>query len=46
MPELLSQEEVESRGFVWNGDSSDLSSHDELSETYAAPSITYSRLHT
>ena len=30
--ELLSQEEVESRGFVWNGNSSDLSSHDELPE--------------
>ena len=28
--ELLYQEEVESRGFVWNGDSSNLSSHDEL----------------
>ena len=28
--ELLSQEEVESRVFAWNGNSSDLSSHDEL----------------
>ena len=35
--ELLSQEEVESRGFVWNGNSSDLSSQDDLPVIYAAP---------
>ena len=35
--ELLSQEEVESRGFAWNGDSSDLSSHDDLPETSEFP---------
>ena len=37
--ELLSQEEVESRRFVWNGNSSDLCSHDELPEFYAAPTF-------
>lgn len=35
--ELLSQEEVESRGFVWNGNSSTLSSHDALPEVGEYP---------
>ena len=35
--ELLSQEEVESRSFVWNGNSSELSSHDVLQEISKYP---------
>ena len=43
-PELLSQEEVESRGFVWSGDSSDLSSHDELPNCHTLSELPRLRL--